>query len=239
MTFLPGADSATPKPAQYFRRKVWGVYVAGDTFHVWTHAEVAELARYGVEGVIPIVVPPQNERWWDDNYGYATLEALVREAKAWGLPEGSPICLDVEEGQSSQMAAPADVLHAWQVAVAVHHFRGWTYGSQAFLLNDHWGLRWMADWPEPTPVDPQLPQGFAGWQYASRDALGIDLDIFEGGRDYLSPHLEVVTLPSPVPVIPTGPSTVAGVSSAPPGAGVSLRDRLHQAIDDLLDKEPK
>jgi len=81
MTTLPGADSASPKPAQYFGRKVWGVYVAGSTFHVWTHAEVAELARYGVEGVMPIVVPSQTEKWWELNAGYAAMEALVREAK--------------------------------------------------------------------------------------------------------------------------------------------------------------
>ena len=88
MTTLPGADSASPKPAQYFGRKVWGVYVAGATFHVWTHAEIAELARYGIEGVMPIVVPSQSEKWWELNSGYATMEALVREANAYANSTG-------------------------------------------------------------------------------------------------------------------------------------------------------
>ena len=214
---LPGGDSATPKPARYAGKKVWGVYVAGHPFHIWTRGEVNQLASYGVEGVIPIVVPPQDEEWWLQNHGYATLEALVREAKAWGLPQGSPICLDVEEGQSAHMANPADVLHAWAVATTIHKMRNWTYGSKTFLLNDHYGLRWLADWTNP--VNPQLPPGFQAWQYHGQDN-GIDHDIFEGGRDYLSPQFRVVTLGTPKAhdVTAQDASVVISTSPAPTAA---------------------
>ena len=201
MSVLLGGDSATPKPDQYQGKKIWGVYVAGATPHVWSHGEVAELAHYGVEGFLPIVVPPQDTKWWEDNFGYSVMEQLVREAIAWGLPQGAPICLDVEEFQSSQMSSPGDILHAWAVALAAHHMRGWVYGSEAFLRNDMWALRWMAAWPDVTPANPQLPQGFQGWQYKG-DTNGIDLDIFEGGRDYVSPQLKLVNLPLKPPATP-------------------------------------
>jgi len=191
---LPGADSASPKPAQYFRRKVWGVYVAGATFHIWTHAEVLELRRYGVEGVMPIVVPPQDHEWWLENSGYATLEALVREAKAWGVPEGSPLCLDIERNQSDRMLAKSDVAHAWAVATRTHKYRTWTYGAWDYLVNDPYGFRWVAVWPNPTPSNPTMPRGCNAWQYANRPGEGIDLDIFEYDRDYMTPE-RGVTIP--------------------------------------------
>jgi hypothetical protein len=197
VTILAGGDSATPKPAQYFGRKVWGVYVAGDTFRVWTKQEVAELARYGVEGVMPIVVPPQNEAWWELNAGYAVLEHLVREAKAWGVPAGSPLCLDVEQHQADAMPAKQDVAHAWAVATRAHGYRTWTYSGRDYLLSDHYGFLWLAEWPEPTLTDPQLSKPYNAWQYATRPGDGIDLDIFEAGRDYMTPNLDVVVLEAP------------------------------------------
>jgi hypothetical protein len=214
MTVLLGGDSATPKPTQ--GRKVWGVYVAGAAFHIWTKAEVAELAHQGVEGVMPIVVPPQGEnKWWLENYGYATLEGLVREAIAWGLPKGAPICLDVEEYQSAQMSQPSDVLHAWAVACTTHGMRNWVYGSKSFLLNDRWGLRWLAEWPNVTPTNPVLPAGFQGWQYKG-NTNGIDLDIFEAGRDYVSPNLKLINLPVKPPVVSreTPPTNAPPVNNA-------------------------
>lgn len=227
MTVLLGGDSATPKPDRYQGHKVWGVYVAGATFHIWTKAEVAALAAHGVEGVMPIVVPPQGVKWWDLNHGYAVLEQLVREAVAWGIPEGSPLCLDVEEYQSAQMRAPADVAHAWQVACDAHKMRNWIYGSESFLRNDHYGLRWVASWPAPTPAHPELPQGFNAWQYAG-NVNGIDLDIFEEHRTYLSPHLKPLSLPvmpikgAPRPVFACSPAPVIVTpnTTALQGAGV-------------------
>ena len=37
---LPGGDSATPKPSRYFGKKIWGVYVAGHPFRIWTTRSV-------------------------------------------------------------------------------------------------------------------------------------------------------------------------------------------------------
>lgn len=192
MPALTGGDSATPKPTQ--GRKIWGVYVAGDTFHVWTKEEVAALAKSGVQGVMPIVVPPQNESWWLENAGYATTEALVREAKAWGVPKGAPLCLDLEEGQTARMANIVDVFHGWAVATRTHGYRTWTYGGRTALAQDHYGFRWLAEWPDVTPTNPQLPVGFNGWQYATVTAEGIDLDIFQTNRDYMTPGLKVKVL---------------------------------------------
>ena len=213
---LPGGDSATPKPTQYQGKKVWGVYVAGATFHIWSKAEVHALSAGGIEGVMPIVVPPQDREWWTENHGYPTVEALCRAAKMWGLPFGSPICLDIEEGQSSRMTNPRDVLRSWAVACSVHHFRNWVYGSRSFLDNQRYGFRWLAEWPQPTPVNPQLPRGFQGWQYKGQD-LGIDHDLFEEGRTYLSPHLTLVTLPLPrQPRIAAVTSPASGPADRPP-----------------------
>ena len=77
---FPGGDSATPKPARYQGHRVWCPYVAGNPFHIWTRQEVRALAAGGITHVLPIVVPPQDQEWWRDNYGYAALELLVRRA---------------------------------------------------------------------------------------------------------------------------------------------------------------
>ncbi len=189
MTDLTGGDSATPKPTR--GRDIWGVYVAGDAFHVWTKEEVAAL---DVKGCLPIVVPPQGIDWWSDNHGYAVMEQLVRDALAWGVPEGSPLVLDVEEYQSAQMGPGAqEVCHAWAVACRTHNLVNWTYGSKSFLAYDMWGLKWLAEWPEPTPTSPELPHGFEGWQYANDG--DIDLDLFQEHRVYMTPDRRVVAVP--------------------------------------------
>lgn len=230
MTVLIGADSSSPQPTQYEGKKVWGVYIAGATPHIWTKEEVAELGAHGVEGVMPIVVPPQDVDWWSENYGYATLEAMAREALAWGLPEGSPLCLDIEEAQSTAIiksGSAADVMHAWAVATRVHNLRTWTYGPAEFLAHDHWALLWLASWPEVTPESPELPAGYQGWQYRG-GVDGIDLDIFEEGRDYLSPDLKVVTIPTPVVVPETVDNAVAKVE-----AETQVYEESHDASPDV------
>lgn len=191
MTVLLGGDSATPKPDKYEGHKIWGVYVGGHPFQIWTREDVAQLASHGVEGVMPIVVPPQDDAWWELNHGYALLHSLVREAKTWGVPEGAPLCLDIEEAQAEKIGAFAnDVAHAWAVACQVDKFRPWVYGSKTFLSFDHYSNRWLAEWPEETP-ERVLPEGFQGWQYKGNDD-GIDLDIFEEGRVFMSPDLKLV-----------------------------------------------
>ena len=215
---LAGGDSASPKVPSYAGRKVWGVYVAGSTFRVWTHAEVAELGQHGVEGVMPIVVPPQDSKWWEEGeYGYPVLEALVREAKAWGVPKGAPLCLDVEQHQADQMVNLAEIAHAWAIASRGHGYRTWTYSGLSYLNMDHYGFRWVADWPTPTPSNPEIPKGFNAWQYATDTSHGIDLDVFEAGRDYMTPDLKVVVLQAPN--IKEHISETAASSQPPDGVG--------------------
>lgn len=218
MTTLAAGDSATPQPARYPGHDIWGVYVAGDAVHIWTHEEVAALADGGVKGVLPIIVPPQSERWWEVNHGYATLEALVRAALEWGVPEGSPLCLDLEESQFTAMLAPTDVLHAWAVATRVHGMRTWTYGSRAALAHDMWAFTWLAEWPEPTPTDPIIPDRITAWQYAG-NVDGIDLSVFREGHDFLSPDLRVVTLP---PAGEAAPSVASDTSPVPVGDSTAI-----------------
>ena len=189
MTSLLGGDSAAPRPTRYQGKKIWGVYVAGDTFHVWSKEEFAELANHGIQGILPIVVPPQKERWWVDNHGYAILEQLVREAIAWGLPEGSPLCLDIEESQAEAIPPTPDVARAWAVACKAHKLIPWCYSPRKFL--DPYNNRWLAEWPDVTPKNPQVPEGYRGWQYAG-NVDGIDLDVFLANEIFLSPELKVV-----------------------------------------------
>ena len=144
MTLLRGADSAYPQPDLYEGHSIWGVYIGGDTPHVWTHAEVAALGTGGVRGVLPIVVPPQKEEWWAENDGYGTLEALVRAAVAWGLPRWSPLVLDVEEAQAEKIGS--NTCHAWAIACLAHGYVPWLYSSAGLLARDHWCRHWLAKW---------------------------------------------------------------------------------------------
>ena len=58
---LLGGDSAAPK-SDYFGKKIWGVYIGGAADYIWYHDEIREMK---VEGVLPIVVPPQTRGYWD------------------------------------------------------------------------------------------------------------------------------------------------------------------------------
>ncbi len=193
--YLLGADSATPQPSQYRGRSVWGVYVAGSTPHVWRRGEVAQLGLHGVQGFLPIVVPTQSSSWWvnpaEELYSLASL------ATHWGLPKGAPIVLDVEHDQGAAMTpAQADnVCLTWALVCQALGRRSWMYGSRDFLEHERWSLKWLAEYPAATPSAPTLPAGYAGWQYRG-GVGGIDLDVFEAGRDFVSPSLKVVTLPS-------------------------------------------
>lgn len=204
MTILKGGDSAEPQPSQYAGHDIWCWYVAGATPHVWTKEEVAELAAHGIKGTLPIVVPPQDEKWWENNDGYPVLEAFVREALAWGIPNGSPLVLDVEEGQAVQIHG-SNTQHAWAVACRTHGLVPWTYSDAVFLLADQWANRWLAHWPEPAPTDPQMPAEMSGWQYASGELS--DSSIFESDRDYLTPDLRVVNLGAAAEGVPSAPAT--------------------------------
>lgn len=212
MNTVKGADSATPQVDHYEGKEVWGVYVAGDTPHVWAHEEVAELGAHGVTKVLPIVVPPQDVDWWTVNGGYAVLEALVRDAIEWGVPTGSPICLDIEEAQAEKMPNKSEVAHGWAIATRTHGLEPWSYGSHTWLEADIWSLKWLASWPENVPAEAELtvmPEGFSGWQYAGNQD-GIDLDVFDGDLAYMAPDRTVVAKLDPT----TGTGTES--SAVPP-----------------------
>jgi len=217
MTLLTGADSAVPQPDLYRGHDVWGVYIAGDTPHLWTHPEVAELGIHGVRGFLPIVVPPQKESWWVENEGYGTLEELVREAVAWGLPHGSPLILDVEEAQAVKTGS--GTCHCWAVACLAHGYIPWLYGPAIFLARDHWCRHWLAKWFGEAGEDHEPPVTlggfFEGWQYAGNVEGGrIDRDIFAAGHTYavLTPELKVEVIMS------VNPAEAAFGTPVPPNA---------------------
>lgn len=239
---LAGADSAVPQPSYYGGRTVWGIYVAGDTPHVWTRNEMAELGLGRVRGVLPIVVPPQIGDWWQgETGGYDHLELLVRQASAWGA-HSCGLCVDIEQTLAESMGAQARVVaKAWVAAAESHGFRPWSYGGrtwhEASAEVDH--LRWLAEWPDPTPSAAQLPEGYDGWQYAGGAEGGrIDLDIFAPGETYLGcdyvpleigayydrPKLLAIlkpaSAPAPRPVVVTPPPPPP---PAPPAPGLSPR----------------
>lgn len=192
---LAGADSAVPQPSQYRGRSVWGVYVAGYTPHVWTRQEVRSLARGGVQGFLPIVVPTQSSPWWENPA--AELYSLALDGVKWGLPKGAPIVLDVEHDQGAAMTPEQadNVCLTWALVCQAIGRRSWVYGSRDFLVHEKWSLKWLAEYPQVTPVSPEVPVGYAGWQYRG-GVDGIDLDVFEAGRIFVSPSLKLVTLPA-------------------------------------------
>ena len=251
MSVLKGADSSAPQPQLYAGKEVWGVYVAGATPHVWTHEEVAELGAHGVPRVLPIVVPPQDEEWWLTNAGYATLEALVREAIAWGVPTDAPLCLDVEEAQAAAIGG-TDTQRSWAVACRAHGLVPWLYSNQDFLSHDAWCNKWLAKWPQPAPADPALPADMSGWQYASE--TDIDLDVFAVDRNWMTPTLEVMTgvvslalfegkdaagaaVVNPptttTPAAPTGPAAPVSAPAAPASEETAEAAVIATVIGDL------
>lgn len=195
---LQGADSAVARPGFYGGKKVWGIYIGGDTPHIWTHVEVAELRAHGVIGAMPIVVPPQKSPWWDGST--KTFIALAAAARAWGLKAGSPLCLDIEEAQAEAIGSNArNVEGHWAVTAHAYGYVPWTYGGQLWHNNvgpNSPALKWLAQWPSHTPVTPPpLPPGFHAWQYAGNLYGGrIDLDVFESGRTYYGTNGSPITI---------------------------------------------
>ncbi len=186
--YLLGADSAFPQPTEYKAgRQWWGVYAAGNTPHVWTPGEVRALDAAGIKGCLPIVVPPQSWPWVgiaDGEDGEETvLRELIAEAQAWGVKQGEPLCLDVEESFAELVGTNmASLLSTWYMLVGEGaHFIPWVYGSSATVGEARNCNKWVAYWPEKVPKDPTVPAGFKAWQYAGRCFDDkIDLDVVEG-----------------------------------------------------------
>lgn len=240
---LVGADSATPHPNLYAGHDVWGVYVAGSTPHIWTPAEVKDLAAHGVRGAMPIVVPSQEEPWWATDQGAEALVRLVAFARAWGLHVGSPLCLDIEEATAEHIAAThglaKEVESRWANACATYGYHPWTYGGKIWheaVGDPSSALKWLAEWPNVRPANPPLPPDYHAWQYAS--GPDIDLDVFEPGRTYLSTSdLQPITLEANVRDRETGAvipgtedeETPAEESTETPEAADTPVEEVHEA----------
>ncbi len=239
MGILKGRDSAVPQLDHLGDAEVWGIYVAGDTPHVWTHKEVAELGAHGIKAVLPIVVPNQAEDWWTLNDGYAYLESLVREALAWGIPASSPLVLDLEEAQAQKL--PQGAYRFWAVACRSHDLVPWTYLPMSEVERDLWCNRWAAAWPTDVPTDPKMPPNCVGWQYAgAQEGDTVDYDIFEDAHEYLTPTLEVQIVTAGVNGATSSPKDPAPQGPAPVvTAEVTKAEQdLQKAVEEVTAAEP-
>ena len=208
MGLLRGADSAYPQPTYYKGFAIWGMYVGGDTPHVWTPEEVAATADEGVWGILPIVVPQQGVEWWAKAEEH--LAELVAQAKSWGLPARSPLCLDLEEDQAAAIGTEwLPVGRRWALACYRAELVPWLYAPRSTLLQDDKSVRWMSGNPGDATWPVSLAPGVDAWQYAtSADNGAIDLDAFPSSRTYLDPRSAVTagagggTPPKPPPASP-------------------------------------
>jgi len=213
MTNIYGADSAYPQPGFYAGREAWQVYVFGDTPHVWSRAEVAELSSHGVKGVIPTVVPSQNEAWWEgDVAGY--LRSLRDAAVKWGVPGDCPLEIDIEGGQANAMGGSrGNVAYNWHLVCHESGHIGWIYSSAYFFEMDVWTRRRLAAWPSPTPSRPNVPNTYHGWQYAGNVEGAIDLDVWLPSK-FMKPNGSGVVELGSSGVAGAGPA-IAGTDPVP------------------------
>lgn len=189
---IHAADSAEPRPALYDpeRFRAWLVYIAGDTPHVWSRAEVAALHAHGIDGFAGIVVPPQSWPWALGEED--VLLSLVREAEAWGYAKGAPLIFDVEEWQAARMGSQLpNVLGLFRGYAIAAGYEPIVYGSWRTIASRPQGNLegLLAEWPAGpgnVPADvPELAPGLFGHQYAG----GV-----QGGRIDLSVLAAPVTL---------------------------------------------
>ena len=255
MALLQGADSEIPQTSLVAGHEIWGVYIAGEVGHVYTAAELQELGRLGVKGVLPIVVPLQSKSedgswWWATDEGAAEIVLLVAKARAWGLQGGSPVCFDIEEGTAEAMIAvdpslPGKVEARMAAAASAYGYEAWTYGGHAWhdAIKEPKAKRWLADWPLPSggesPAPTELPAGFDGLQYAGNVNEGrIDLDIFAGGLKYLG--LDgvpgVIGEPEQAPAAETGPDEQAPESANAATSPASIESEAEGAARDEAEK---
>jgi hypothetical protein len=245
MAIVNGADSDAPQESEYRGREIWGIYTPG-----WPRAALGDLGRGGIRGVLPITVAPAAPaHWWseDETGGYALLEGLVRVAMDWGVPSGSPLCLDVEESLAEQIGSVTGkvVAKAWATACRIHGLIDWSYGGETWHASTEGIIRhrWLAKWPlesGETPAEvPEIPSGFDALQYAGNVQEGrIDLDLFNGGLTYLGADLQVAhgpeesSEPMSDPATDPTPTETSGPTNESPGRHFSTEaDAVESAVD--------
>lgn len=117
------------------------------------------------------------------------LRELIAEAQAWGVPAKGPLCLDVEEAFAELVGTNlASLLSTWSLLCEEADLEPWVYGSARTLsVAGSRNHKWLAWWPAPVPVAPEVPVGYHAWQYAGNQAGGrIDLDVMLAPRVLMS-----------------------------------------------------
>lgn len=198
---ISGFDAEFPPQPTPGGFDIAGVYVAGPLapYGVWTQDQVKALDGK-VKGVLPIAGPPQEWPW--SQGADAVLEGMVTEAKGWGVPRGSALCMDMEEGLAEKIGGDLNfVLMQWRTYCTVAGYIPWVYGSNATLIVCPPTIkRWLGEWPSPTPTDPSCPPGLAAWQYRGGET-GFDLSTFASGNVFMRPNLQgVITVTDTAPV---------------------------------------
>lgn len=158
-------DSANPPgtyPTGAGACDAWGIYIDGDTPHVWTAAEIAAVP---CRWLLPIYVC--------DNPAQRNPTSDAAAAVAWlrthHVPAGSALALDYE------MAVNAAYVTTFDKAVTA---AGWTlllYGSQSYVIRNPRPSAgyWTASWSGFPHLDP----GAAATQYIGDTQLGKPYDL--------------------------------------------------------------
>jgi len=116
----------------------------------------------------------------------------VSEALGWGVPIGSPLCIDIEEGEVENWTS-AEVkieVQEWYDACHQAGLHPWIYSGETLFAYTVTTIcnRWLAQWPAVVPPRPAVPPGFSGWQYRGdpNGTSGPDRDVFMPGA-YMKP----------------------------------------------------
>jgi hypothetical protein len=212
-----GVDAAEPPTALARLQQVVGFYAAGDTPHVWTAAQVADMQSLGTRGVYAIFVPSQVDEWWAGNVRQY-LDTLLRSS-AVPLPTLCPAELDIEEHQAEAMghANLFSIGSMWASCCWTFDPSNrripWVYGGESTQAAMPAGIRrHLAQWDFPAGEAPTFPPtappaGYAGHQYAgniSTPSGVVDLDVYAQGMRFATPDLSSTVVIGPRPGRPVG-----------------------------------
>ena len=186
-----GIDSATPVSLEYpyGKPEVQGIYVAGDTPYIWTHADVENLPAT-CKYFYPLVVPPTTWPWPGGVTG--TLGSLISNAINWGIAPYCPIVLDIEETTVQQAGdLLGTIIGNWQnICRKLSRLDGIYGGDQVQAIVGTTSKFILAQWfNEAPPQLPKLPEGLYGWQfYGDYGTIpnAADLEVMSNTEVYIS-----------------------------------------------------
>jgi LysM repeat protein len=168
-------------------------YAGGNTPHAWSRAEITAVTATS-RAWWPIWTMPEQALTGIDGTNAASAMAAVLQGL--GITSG-PVLLDIEHSAwLADMAGANAAAQSWRDGMRM----------RGYHISDVYGphnsaATWIADWTGQPPAN--LPQGIAGWQYASDEMLKKPYDLSVFDMDLMS---ETVAAPLP-PVVTPEPIT--------------------------------